>query len=306
MIDGMGFCGQQERRQRQQDVLSPIGKHWVAGGHPGASVVRVSTFGGRTLVVLVCVLVWCVARPSAFSTGAPVRHKAEAQRINASLYRGLRCAKKGHELCGSTSSSATKDTPTAHQRTQCRTALSRLRCLWNLLEGLEYKGDEQAGWARDLAKAIQTDDLAEMRRLIETAGDVDARDPRTGRTMLIRAADWQAREAIEMLLMAGAEVNARDDTGSNALSLAVAGPVFGGRADETLVRLLLNAGADANAEDDAGDSPLMVAAYNGQRDVCAMLIDAGADVQHKNYKGEDCKQAARNGGHDWDDFGLLY
>ena len=52
------------------------------------------------------------------------------------------------------------------------------------------------------------------------------------------------------------------------------------------IRYLMNAGADINARDETGSTPLMyAAAKNGSSDLPKMLIDHGADIHAKNTKG---------------------
>ena len=58
---------------------------------------------------------------------------------------------------------------------------------------------------------------------------------------------------------------------------------------ENVVRELLagNPKPDLEAKRLGGESPLMLAAHNGNPELVAMLIEAGADVNAKEVKGQD-------------------
>ena len=51
------------------------------------------------------------------------------------------------------------------------------------------------------------------------------------------------------------------------------------------VKQHLAAGADVNAKDDSGSTPLHVAAYNGHKEIAELLIDTGADVNAQDVLG---------------------
>lgn len=55
--------------------------------------------------------------------------------------------------------------------------------------------------------------------------------------------------------------------------------------DTDAVRAGLAGGLKADTADAYGNTALMMAAARGQRDVCKALVDAGADVAHKNKYG---------------------
>lgn len=77
---------------------------------------------------------------------------------------------------------------------------------------------------------------------------------------------------MELLLDRGADVSAvaRNDMRVQALHAAVAG------RNREAVRMLLAAGADPNAEQHGGWTPLMAAQQHGDDDIAAELIAAGA------------------------------
>jgi len=85
-------------------------------------------------------------------------------------------------------------------------------------------------------------------------------------------------------------VNAATERGSTTLLFAC----VGGNTD--IVRLLLNAGADANAMNDSHYTPLQVAAGRDYVQVMELLIEAGADIEAPNLEGETALHCASNNG----------
>src|SRR5678816_2701875 len=75
------------------------------------------------------------------------------------------------------------------------------------------------GAASPLADAARQQDRAAIRALIKQKGDVNAPQP-DGATALHWATHWDDMESVELLLSAGAAVNARNDYGVTPLSLA--------------------------------------------------------------------------------------
>jgi ankyrin repeat protein len=125
--------------------------------------------------------------------------------------------------------------------------------------------------------------------LISRGGEFNVKEPRRGQTALMWAAAEGNVEAAQALLQAGADLNARLDTGFDAFLFAVRE----GRAG--MVRALLKAGADVNdaihppaaptgrrvagvhgAPRD-GASALHLAVGNAHFELAAFLLDSGAD-----------------------------
>jgi ankyrin repeat protein len=52
-----------------------------------------------------------------------------------------------------------------------------------------------------------------------------------------------------------------------------------------VVKLLLEKGADIEHKDNDGRTPLCVAAYNGHLEVVRLLLEKGADIEHKDNDG---------------------
>jgi len=90
-------------------------------------------------------------------------------------------------------------------------------------------------------------------------------------TPLILAASFGHLEAARVLILAGVDVNAKDETGSTALLRAA------GRCDATeLVELLIKSKADLNVKAKGGATPLMMANAVKCTENAAALKKAGA------------------------------
>jgi len=164
---------------------------------------------------------------------------------------------------------------------------------------------------RDLFEACKHGDVSRVRVLV-TPQNVNARDTAGRKSSPLHfAAGYGRREAVEILLNAGANVHARDDGGLIPLHNACS---FG---HAEVVSLLLRAGADPNARDNWSYTPLHEASIKGKNDVCVMLLQHGADPSLRNteqktaldvadpltkpvltgtdYKKDDLLEAARSG-----------
>ena len=112
-----------------------------------------------------------------------------------------------------------------------------------------------------------------------------------GGPAICTAALLPREDCLEVLIMAGADVNSRSCYDHTPLMLAA----HGGKL--TFVDLLINAGADVNAQasvnslseplpDNRGDTALILAVQNNQNLECVRrLIDAGADVNKQDEYG---------------------
>jgi ankyrin repeat protein len=102
-----------------------------------------------------------------------------------------------------------------------------------------------------------------------------------------------AAEVTELLLAAGADVNARSANDFDVLPLHSA---CAGNHDE-VVAVLIAAGADVNARQSGGYTPLHGAAQNGADVTVDRLLAAGADRGARNDAGETAADLAAAAGH---------
>ena len=87
-------------------------------------------------------------------------------------------------------------------------------------------------------------------------------------------------ESADLLIGAGANVNATNDLGATPLWTAS----LNGSA--AMVRRLLETGADPNLALQLGETPVMVAARSGSPDVVEQLLAQGADIEARAARGQ--------------------
>ena len=95
---------------------------------------------------------------------------------------------------------------------------------------------------------------------------------------MIEAGRRGDKEFVELLISAGADVNAKNNDGDTPLHFAAS-------RDYKKVQMLLSAGADVNAKDKNGDTPLHRAAKNDHKEIAELLIAKGANVNARNERG---------------------
>ncbi|MCL2103738.1 MAG: ankyrin repeat domain-containing protein [Kiritimatiellaeota bacterium] len=110
--------------------------------------------------------------------------------------------------------------------------------------------------------------------LLSAGADVNVMD-KSGHTALYWVAMAGNTDIVKMLLIAGANVNVVGDFGP--ILVAAVGH---GRLET--VQILLSAGTDVNAENESGHTALYYAAYGGDETLVAMLLSASADVNAKD------------------------
>lgn len=131
-----------------------------------------------------------------------------------------------------------------------------------------------------LVLAAQSDDLDTLKQLLAAKPNVNIRDKHSDSTALEHAVLNANREMIQLLLWAGADVNAKDGSGRTPLMM------LGEKITSDAVWDLINAGAKVNLHDEDGDTALIEAAGSNNLDVLRALLDAGAKVNTKNNDGQ--------------------
>ncbi|MEM8558559.1 MAG: ankyrin repeat domain-containing protein [Bacteroidota bacterium] len=122
-------------------------------------------------------------------------------------------------------------------------------------------------------------DAEALATALEDAEYVDL--PENHRTPLMFAAQGGHVEAVEVLLAAGADVNAVAGRSGPMyrpeMTLDTPLHIAAEAGQDAVVAVLLAAGADLTAENAYGTPPLVAAVYGGNPDVVQQLLDAGAD-----------------------------
>ena len=130
-----------------------------------------------------------------------------------------------------------------------------------------------------LVEAVKGQNREAVRALLAEQLDVNATQG-DGATALHWAAHWDELDTAELLIRAGANVNAANDYEVTPLLLACT------NANAAMVELLLAAGADATAALETGATALMTCARTGSVDAVKALLAQGAEV--------DAQEASEN------------
>lgn len=96
---------------------------------------------------------------------------------------------------------------------------------------------------------------------------------------LSAAVDCSNKEAVELLINHGANVNATTENGKTALIVAAE------NSNKEMLELLIKHGANINAADESGYTALMVAAKHNEKEITKFLVERGADVNAKTKRG---------------------
>ncbi len=132
-----------------------------------------------------------------------------------------------------------------------------------------------------LIKAVEANDGAEVRRLINLGGNVNTRSENTGLTLLMMAACQGNHHIVDLLLKAGADLYTTDPyTGATALHKACQG----GSAD--VGRLLVEAGAFIDAVTPTmGHTPIMDALWYKSASMIEELLKYGPNIETMTHYG---------------------
>jgi len=140
----------------------------------------------------------------------------------------------------------------------------------------ETRNGEQGWTALSLAAALGH--VGTIQLLLHYDADIEGKGL-NDQTPLACASSVDYKVA-EVLLTAGANVEARDAIGRTPLHSAV------DAWKVNVVELLLDHGANTEAKDEKGQTPLHLAAEAGEADVVELLLERGADREAKDLCGE--------------------
>ncbi|MEW6347740.1 MAG: ankyrin repeat domain-containing protein [Thermodesulfobacteriota bacterium] len=138
-----------------------------------------------------------------------------------------------------------------------------------------------------------------VKLLLERGAEVNVVSE-TGMTPLAGAVFTRSDvETVNLLLEHGADFNATirlKVSGKPTRELTALG-IAAQLGNVPLVRLLVQKGADVNHRDSHGQTPLMAAAWQGRLDAVKILVDKGAQVNVKDNLGQSPLALANHGGH---------
>lgn len=146
----------------------------------------------------------------------------------------------------------------------------------------------------DACEAAALDDTDALQAALARDPGAHAMYSGDGWTPLHLAGFFGSDACAAQLLAAGASLTAisRNSTANTPLHAALAGAT-----NDALVARLLDAGADANARGETGITPLHLAASRGNRALCEMLIARGAEVSAAMDDGTTPDAIAAKRGH---------
>ena len=145
-----------------------------------------------------------------------------------------------------------------------------------------------------LLTAVKNGKQDVVKLLLEKGADINKANS-NGETILMGAINYSEEEVVEMLLAYNegvrVDLNARNNDGKTALIRAVEN----GNTD--IVATLVEAGADMNIRDNDGNTPLIQASMIGEEYVLDWLLNSGSDVNETNNAGETALIVASRLGH---------
>jgi len=139
-----------------------------------------------------------------------------------------------------------------------------------------------------LAAAVQSPQVIKL--LLAHGADADIQS-KSGSTPLIRALLANNHIAVKMLVDASKNLEHCDTKGTTALLACLQAPRDWGQ-QTVMMETLIKGGCNVNFQNSSGATPLMVASGMGRRDLAQLLIDAGADINHRDKKGKSCVHVA--------------
>jgi len=225
------------------------------------------TGNGRRSLALILACLACAAAVPAWS--ADELQAAILAGDNAALVRALN---SGRDAAGTVD--------TAGASLHVAVIMEDLRAIRLLHEyGADLETPNRLSGAHPLHVAADIGMPPVVNLLVDLGADLEARDG-LGRTPLIQAAIAGNSAVVSVLLAAGAEADAAEpNQGTTALHLAA----FRDRRE--VIELLLAHGAEVDAGDRNGETPLFWAIGRGHADTITLLVNAGADLNHRNHAG---------------------
>jgi hypothetical protein len=158
----------------------------------------------------------------------------------------------------------------------------------------KYTDEEDNSGLTPLMLAVMYDGAESAKHVLKAGVNLEARDANGYTALHCCLNDLLAdHDCVELLLAAGAKIDAQDNEGNTTLMTAARYGLI------KVVKTLLKAGADINACNKEGNTPLMIACYSKQPEAVSLLLKEGANTEVRNKRGDTAFiLAAEKGGID--------
>jgi len=175
----------------------------------------------------------------------------------------------------------------------CRKRVANGPLIEQLRAEAQAAGEEVVSTLNEkLIEACSNGNTERAVQLIEEGADVNAKSHDDGETALMASSIGGHISCIKMLIVRGADVNARNNRGETALMIASQ------TGHISCIEMLIASGADVNAKDNDGWTALMYASQKGDVRCVEMLIARGADVNAKDNDDNTALSHTNDVGHD--------
>ena len=155
----------------------------------------------------------------------------------------------------------------------------------------EYVNAQDHDLDTGLMRASSIGHIEIINLLINAGADVNAQNEESATALIEASYIHNNLEVIRLLINAGANVNAQDYDGNTPVIIASQ------RGNLELLGLLINSGANVNAQDYDGNTPVIIASKMGNIELLELLINAGADPNIKNKENKTALTYASNNRH---------
>lgn len=145
-----------------------------------------------------------------------------------------------------------------------------------------------ASKAYPLHVAAKSGDVGELKKLVTSNVALNTQDA-DGKTALMYAVQAGHHHKVDVLLKAGASPDIADKLGRTPLELAT-------RVSALITLQLIQAKANVNSRNAGGIPVIMIAAGEGRQDIVELLLDAGAQLDFKDYQGNTVIDWAKRSG----------